>query len=470
MRQSISAALVSLCLLVLSLSAQARDLPQFTDIVKKNSPAVVKITTTARSQQQAQNPYHQFNDPRIPEIFRELFQQRGQQPNQPPQPRQQSMGSGFIISADGYVLTNNHVIDGADEITVRLPDRSEYKAELLGTDVRSDLALLKIEDKDDFPTVTFGKPRDLEVGEWVLAIGSPFGLDYSVSAGIVSAKGRSLPSEEAGNYVPFIQTDVAINPGNSGGPLFNMSGEVVGINSQIYTRSGGSIGLSFSIPIEVALNVVEQLKDKGQVVRGWLGVVIQDVDSDLAEAYGLERPRGALIAQMEKDGPAEKSGIEIGDIILEFNGTEILDSADLPHEVGLTKAGSEVPVLLARNGDQVRLGVTVGSLEGDGENTIASIGEDPGGRIGAMIEELNDEQRASMRLLGGVVITRVLPDSPASRAGLRAGDIVTLVNNRPISSAENYRQAIADLPAGKAIPMRIIRNGRAGFVALRIDD
>ena len=470
MRQSMSAAIVSLCLLVLSLSAQARDLPQCTDIVKKNSPAVVKITTTAQAQQQAQNPYHQFNDPRIPEIFRELFQQRGQQPNQPPQQRQQSMGSGFIISGDGYVLTNNHVIDGADEITVRLPDRSEYKAELVGTDVRSDLALLKIEGEEDFPTVTFGKPRDLEVGEWVLAIGSPFGLDYSVSAGIVSAKGRSLPSEEAGNYVPFIQTDVAINPGNSGGPLFNMNGEVVGINSQIYTRSGGSIGLSFSIPIEVALNVVDQLKDNGQVVRGWLGVVIQDVDSDLAEAYGLERPRGALIAQMEKDGPAEKSGIEIGDIILEFNGTEILDSADLPHEVGLTKAGSEVPVLVARNGDQVRLDVKVGSLEGDGENTIASTGEDPGGRIGAMIEELNDEQRASMRLLGGVVITRVLPDSPASRAGLRAGDIVTLINNRPISSAENYRQAIADLPAGKAIPMRIIRNGRAGFVALRVDD
>jgi serine protease Do len=249
-----------------------------------------------------------------------------------------------------------------------------------------------------------------------------------------------------------------------------MNGEVVGINSQIYTRSGGSIGLSFSIPIEVALNVVEQLKDSGQVVRGWLGVVIQDVDSDLAEAYGLERPRGALIAQMEKDGPAEASGIEIGDIILEFNGTEIVESADLPHEVGLTKAGSEVPVLVARNGDTKRLKVKVGSLEGEGENTIALSGDDPGGRIGAMIEELTDEQRASMRLLGGVVITRVLPDSAAAKAGLRAGDIVTLINNRPIASADNYRETIAELPSGKAIPMRIIRNGRAGFVALRIDD
>lgn len=467
MRQSISAAIVSACLLFLSWSVQARELPQFTEIVKQNSPAVVKITTTSVARQ-SQSQYHQFNDPRIPEIFRDLFQQRNQ-PSQPQQRQQQSMGSGFIISDDGYVLTNNHVIDEADDITVRLPDRSEYKAELVGTDVRSDLALLKIEGKN-FPTVTFGKPRDLEVGEWVLAIGSPFGLDYSVSAGIVSAKGRSLPSEEAGNYVPFIQTDVAINPGNSGGPLFNLDGEVVGINSQIYTRSGGSIGLSFSIPIEVALNVVEQLKDKGQVVRGWLGVVIQDVDSDLAEAYGLDRPRGALIAQMEKDGPAEKSGIEIGDIILEFNGTEIIDSADLPHEVGLTKAGSEVPVLVVRNGDQKRLQVSVGSLEGEGENTIASTGEDPGGRVGALIEELTDEQRASMRLIGGVVITRVLPDSAAARAGLRAGDIVTLINNRPISSAENYRQAVAELPSGKAIPMRIIRNGRAGFVALRIDD
>jgi len=468
MRQSMMATLLSLCLLVPSLAAQARDLPEFTEIVKKNSPAVVKITTTSSARQQ-NNPYNQFNDPRIPEIFRELFQQRGQ-PNQPPQQRQQSMGSGFIVSEDGYVLTNNHVIDNADEITVRLPDRSEFKATLVGTDVRSDLALLKIEGDESFPTVTFGKPRDLEVGEWVLAIGSPFGLDYSVSAGIVSAKGRSLPSEEAGNYVPFIQTDVAINPGNSGGPLFNLDGEVVGINSQIYTRSGGSIGLSFSIPIEVALNVVEQLKEKGQVIRGWLGVAIQDVDSDLAEAYGLDRPRGALIAQMEKNSPAETSGIEIGDVILEFNGTDIIESADLPHEVGLTKAGSKVPVLVARNGEKVRLTVQVGSLEGDGENTIALAGDEPGGRIGALVEELSDEQRASMRLLGGVVITRVLPGSAAARAGLRAGDIVTLINNRPVSSAESYRDTIAQLPAGKAIPMRIIRNGRAGFVALRIDD
>jgi serine protease Do len=467
MRQSMSAAIISIFLALVSMSVNARELPEFTDIVKRNSPAVVKITTTTITQQR-QNPYHQYNDPRIPEIFRDLFQQRGQ-PSPSPQPRQQSMGSGFIISKDGYVLTNNHVIDGGDEITVRLPDRSEYKAELVGTDVRSDLALLKIEG-DDFPTVTFGKPRDLDVGEWVLAIGSPFGLDYSVSAGIVSAKGRSLPSEEAGNYVPFIQTDVAINPGNSGGPLFNLDGEVVGINSQIYTRSGGSIGLSFSIPIEVALNVVEQLKDKGQVVRGWLGVVIQDVDTDLAEAYGLERPRGALIAQMEKDGPAEKSGVEIGDIILEFNGTEIIDSADLPHEVGLTQAGAEVPVLVARNGDKKRLTVTVGSLEGEGDNTIASVGEDPGGRLGALVEELTDEQRSSLRLLGGVVVTRVLPDSAAARAGLRGGDIVTLINNRPVSSVESYRQAVSELPVGKAVPMRIIRNGRAGFVALRIDE
>lgn len=467
MRPILAAVYAALCVLVLSTSAQARNLPEFTEIVKQNSPAVVKITSVVKTG--SAQGMQQYNDPRIPDIFRELFRQ--QQPQQQaPQARPQSMGSGFIISKDGYILTNNHVIDGADEINVRLPDRSEYVATLIGTDVRSDLALLKIESDENLPTVKLGKPRDVEVGEWVLAIGSPFGLDYSVSAGIVSAKGRSLPSEEAGNYVPFIQTDVAINPGNSGGPLFNLDGEVVGINSQIYTRSGGSIGLSFSIPIEVALNVVEQLKENGQVVRGWLGVMIQDVDSDLAEAYGLDKPRGALIAQMEKGGPAEESGIEVGDIILEFNGTDIVDSADLPHEVGLTKAGSEVPVLVVRGGDKKRLKVKVGSLEGEGENTIALNSDDQTGRLGAQVEDLSDEQRASMRLIGGVVVTRVYPDSAAAKAGLRGGDIITLINNRPIESVQNFQQVVASLPSGRAVPMRIIRNGRAGFIALRIDD
>lgn len=469
MRPLMTAFCTALCLLVISTSSQARNLPEFTDIVKENSPAVVKITSIVTAPGRGMGG-QQYNDPRIPDIFRELFQQRQRPQQQTPEARPQSMGSGFILSKDGYILTNNHVIDGADEINVRLPDRSEYVATLIGTDVRSDLALLKIESDEDLPTVTLGKPRDVEVGEWVLAIGSPFGLDYSVSAGIVSAKGRSLPSEETGNYVPFIQTDVAINPGNSGGPLFNLEGEVVGINSQIYTRSGGSIGLSFAIPIEVALNVVEQLKQSGQVIRGWLGVAIQEVDGDLAEAYGLDKPRGALIAQMEKGGPAEESGIEVGDIVLEFNGNKIIESADLPHEVGLTKAGSKVPVLVVRGGEQMTIDVKVGSLEGEGENTVALNGDDQAGRLGAQVENLTDEQRASMRLIGGVVVNRVFPNGAAAKAGLLGGDVITLINNRPIQNVADFQQVVASLPSGRAVPMRIIRNGRAGFVALRIDD
>ncbi len=469
MRPLMTAFCTALCLLVISTSSQARNLPEFTDIVKENSPAVVKITSIVTAPGRDMGG-QQYNDPRIPDIFRELFQQRQRPQQQAPEARPQSMGSGFILSKDGYILTNNHVIDGADEISVRLPDRSEYVATLIGTDVRSDLALLKIESDEDLPTVTLGKPRDVEVGEWVLAIGSPFGLDYSVSAGIVSAKGRSLPSEETGNYVPFIQTDVAINPGNSGGPLFNLEGEVVGINSQIYTRSGGSIGLSFAIPIEVALNVVEQLKQSGQVIRGWLGVAIQEVDGDLAEAYGLDKPRGALIAQMEKGGPAEESGIEVGDIVLEFNGNKIIESADLPHEVGLTKAGSKVPVLVVRGGEQMTIDVQVGSLEGEGENTVALNGDDQAGRLGAQVENLTDEQRASMRLIGGVVVNRVFPNGAAAKAGLRGGDVITLINNRPVQNVADFQQVVASLPSGRAVPMRIIRNGRAGFVALRIDD
>jgi serine protease Do len=303
-------------------------LPDFTDIVEKNSPAVVKINTV-------QEPSHGSSpgrgglppgyDPRqwdqLPELFRRLFEQHGK----PPSRGARSLGSGFIISADGYVLTNNHVVDGADKIIVRLIDRREFEAEVIGTDERSDLALLKVE-AEGLPTVEFGDSEELKVGEWVIAIGSPFGLDYSVAAGIVSARGRSLPTEKNENYVPFIQTDVAINPGNSGGPLFNLEGEVVGINSQIYTRSGGSIGLSFAIPASVAQDVVAQIKEKGSVSRGWLGVAIQDVDKNLADSFGLDKPMGALVSQLEPDGPADKAGLKVGDIIVRFDGKPIEDS------------------------------------------------------------------------------------------------------------------------------------------------
>lgn len=314
-------------------AAQAADLPDFTQLVEQASPAVVNISTTQKLPDRRVN--QQMPDLEgLPPMLREFFE-RGMPPQQRSprgdgrQREAQSLGSGFIISPDGYILTNNHVIADADEILVRLADRSEMKAKLVGTDPRSDVALLKIEGKD-LPVLKLGKSQDLKAGQWVVAIGSPFGFDHTVTQGIVSAVGRSLPNE---NYVPFIQTDVPINPGNSGGPLFNLNGEVVGINSQIYTRSGGFMGVSFAIPIDVAMDVSNQLKSGGKVSRGWLGVVIQEVNKDLAESFGLDKPAGALVAQIQDDGPAAKGGLQVGDVILSMNGQPIVMSADLPHLV-----------------------------------------------------------------------------------------------------------------------------------------
>ncbi len=315
----------------------AAELPDFKEIVRAHSPAVVKIIVeqnASRAEQQQPGPEE------MPEELRRFFEFRGAPPSEQ---ERMGLGSGFIISQDGYILTNNHVVEGATSVLVRMSDRREFEAKVVGTDPRSDLALLRIE-ASDLPVLKLATNDDLEVGEWVLAIGSPFGLDYSVTAGIVSAKGRSLPTEHNENYVPFIQTDVAINPGNSGGPLFNLDGEVVGVNSQIFTRSGGSIGLSFAIPASVARNVVDQLKENGRVTRGWLGVTIQDVDKNLAESFGLKRPGGALVAEVSKDGPAAKAGLRSGDIIVTFDGKDIPTSADLPHLVGLVAPGTTVDV------------------------------------------------------------------------------------------------------------------------------
>lgn len=323
--------LVAVLALAQTLVANAQ-LPEFTELVEQASPAVVNISTRQVIPTQAAGMQQMPDLEGLPPMFREFFERSiPQLPQQAPRQRQaQSLGSGFIISADGYVLTNNHVVADADEIVVRLSDRSELEAKLVGADPRTDVALLKVEGKN-LPTVKLGKSEALKVGEWVVAIGSPFGFDHSVTAGIVSAKGRSLPDE---NYVPFIQTDVAINPGNSGGPLFNLDGEVVGINSQIFTRSGGFMGLSFAIPIDVAMNVADQLKAEGKVSRGWLGVVIQEVNKDLAETFGLDKPAGALVAQVLENGPAAKGGLQVGDVILALDGQPILVSADLPHLVG----------------------------------------------------------------------------------------------------------------------------------------
>ena len=438
-------------LMVVSLSASAQ-LPDFTRLIEETSPAVVKINTVQKAQQSSAS---QIPPGQIPEIFRELFKQRDRQ--QAPQPAF-SMGSGFVISKDGYILTNHHVVDGADEIVVRFSDRREFTAEVVGTDRRSDLALLKIE-ASGLPVLEFAEPDRLKVGAWVLAIGSPFGLDYSASVGIVSAIGRSIPTEKGENYVPFIQTDVAINPGNSGGPLFNLDGEVVGINSQIYSRSGGSIGLSFAIPASVAIGVVEQLKENGVVQRGWLGVVIQDVDRDLALSLDLDKPQGALINAVEPGSPADRGGIKPGDVIVRFDNQPIIDSGDLPHVVGMLTPGEKSPVVLYRKGKLKKISVEVGALEGD-EQPLAGR-SDGSDRIGLLVEDLSERELSSLGIRGGVVIEQVSPDSAAAESGLRRGDVILQLGYSRIDDVEEYDQVVRELPTDTPVLIRFYRQGRA---------
>ena len=400
----------------------------------------------------------------LPELFRDLFEQRNRQ--QPPPPAR-SMGSGFVISKDGYILTNHHVVDGADEIQVLFADRHEYRAEIIGSDRRSDLALLKIE-AENLPALEFADADALRVGEWVLAIGSPFGLDYSVTAGIVSAIGRSIPTEKGENYVPFIQTDVAINPGNSCGPLFNLDGEVVGINSQIYSRSGGSIGLSFSIPASVALDVVAQLKSDGRVQRGWLGVVIQDVDKALAESLELGKPQGALINAVEEDGPADRGGIVPGDVIVSFDGQPIVNSGDLPHVVGGVAPGSKVSVEIYREGKRKTLNVEVGSLDKNADS-VANSDIDSSDRLGLITAPVSDSERQQLRLRGGIMVAEVAADSSAARAGLRTGDIIVQLGYSRIDDLDEYRQVVKELPENTPIAIRFYRGGQAIFRTIQID-
>ena len=433
------------------------ELPDFTQLISDNSSAVVKIRAVEQTPERRRQLQPQDQ---IPDAFRDFFGQR------PPQRRKSAaMGSGFIISGDGYILTNNHVIGDASEISVRLNDRREYKATVVGADPRSDLALLKI-DETDLPSVTLAAPNGLKVGEWVVAIGSPFGLDYSASAGIVSAIGRSIPTARGEDYVPFIQTDVAINPGNSGGPLFNLNGEVVGINSQIYTRSGGSIGLSFAIPVSVAAEVIAQLKDKGRVDRGWLGVYIQDVNKNLAESLGLKKPSGALIAQVESGSPADKAGMEAGDVVIEFDGQGIIDASDLPHTVGLMSPGKKTSAVVVRKGKERKLKVTVGARPGD--DRIGARGE-VGDVLGLTVEDLTDEIQTKWRLSGGVVVNKVALDSPAAEAGLQAGDVIVQLGYRTITSLSDYDAVLEDMPTGAPVALRFFRRGRSVFRTIEIN-
>ena len=441
---------------------EARELPNFSDLAEDASPAVVNITSTRTVSQR--NSYGRgFGDPRYDEFFDRFF---GQQPR-PSVPRENSRpvvstGSGFIISSDGYLLTNNHVVEDADEVKVSLGDRREYKAEIIGTDPRSDVAVLKI-DAEDLPTLKIGKSKKLRVGEWVVAIGSPFQLRFSVTSGIVSAKGRSIPNGSDSTYVPFIQTDVAINPGNSGGPLFNLDGEVIGINSQIYTRSGGYMGVSFAIPIDYAMDVADQLRENGYVARGWLGVSIQEVTSELAEALGMEIPKGALVSQIIEDSPAEKSGLKEEDVILFFDGEEIFYSSDLPLTVGSIRPESKVNAMILRDGKKKTVQVTVGELPKDPalafENTQQNF-------LGLVVEnQANDNQRSSVE---GVLVTSVDPDGIAYESGIRRGDIIYSLARTRIENVNEFKEVLSELDNQRRTTIGISRNGNKRILSLNL--
>ena len=457
---------VTLGLILLAASQIASaSLPDFATIVEETSPAVVKIIAQAKAPSPAAREQLEELE-QLPDALRRFFQDR-----EPQAPRGGGTGSGFIISKEGYIVTNHHVVAQADEVIVRLSDRREFDATVIGTDQRSDLALLQV-DANDLPFLQLGKSSELKVGEWVLAIGSPFGLDYSVTAGSVSAKGRSLPTERGENYVPFIQTDVAINPGNSGGPLFNLQGEVVGVNSQIFTRSGGSIGLSFAIPAKVVKNIIEQLEVNGEVVRGWLGVSIQNVDRTLAESFDLDRPRGALVAQVGKDSPAERAGIESGDIIVEVDGEQIEVSADLPHVIGLIAPGSKVPVSVIREGKERSVRVEIGALEANEVARVVASASEPGTlqALGMVVRELQETDENPSDLRGGVLVTKVDDESAADESGVRAGDILTRFGRTPISRLADMESAIEQIKPGDSVSLRLIRQGSPQFIGIKVPE
>src|SRR3990167_7548618 len=448
----------------LGVSAYAKELPDFTDLVEKQGPTVVNISTT-QIIRNAQG-FHNFpeGDPFYEELRRRFV------PQMPREQESQSLGSGFIISADGYIMTNAHVVDSANKITVRLTDKREFSAKVIGSDKRTDVALLKIE-AAGLPKITVGDPNKLKVGEWVVAIGSPFGFDSSVTAGIVSAKGRSLPQD---NFVPFIQTDVAINPGNSGGPLFNMNGEVVGINSQIYTRSGGSMGLSFAIPIDVATQVTDQLRTSGKVTRGRIGVMIQELTRELAESFGLSKPNGALISNVEKDGPADKAGIEASDVILKFDGKPENSSGDLPRIVAATKPGNKVVIELWRKGETKRVTVEVAEIPEEGKlaRSAKKLADDVVemiSRLGIAVIELTREQLQELQIKGGLLVEEV-KGSAARAAGLQQGDVLLAIGNMPIHSLSQFNEILKQVPKGKNVALLVRRGNAASYIAIRLDE
>ncbi|CAD5262193.1 MULTISPECIES: DegQ family serine endoprotease [Halomonadaceae] len=454
-------------LLTFGQAASAQNLPDFTALVEDAAPGVVNISTSRTVQRSSAPGFGGFGGQEIPEIFRHFFGDSFPAPPSNGQGRteeRQSLGSGFVISEDGYVMTNAHVVQDADEILVRLNDRRELRAEVVGSDPQTDVAVLKI-DANDLPTLNLGDSDELKVGEWVAAIGSPFGFDHSVTAGIVSAINRTLPRDA---YVPFIQTDVAINPGNSGGPLFNLDGEVVGINSQIFTRSGGFMGVSFAIPINVAMDVAEQLREGGRVDRGWLGVMIQPVSDDLAESFGMENAIGALIADLDPEGPAAQGGLQAGDVILEVNGEEVERSSSLPRLIGKGAPGTEVELTLMRDGEELTESVELGSWP-DTEQQSAQAGSNNQARLGVMVAEIDDTMREQLNVPGGVIVRQVESGSVAAEAGIRPGDVLVSIDHRSVSSSAELVEIVEALPTDRAIPVRLFRDGRSLFVALRLE-
>ncbi len=450
--------------LVLVPVAHANTLPDFAQLVEDNAPTIVNITT------QQSVPLRSGRGGDLEDLLRQLRPELAEPESQDDEPRTRrrgGVGSGFIISSDGYIITNHHVVATADTITVTLNDRREYLAHVIGTDELSDMALLKI-DANDLRAVRFGDSENVRVGEWVLAIGSPFGLEFSAAVGIVSAKARSVPSRGTANYVSFIQTDVAINQGNSGGPLFNLAGEVIGINAQILSSTGGSNGISFAIPSNMALNVVEQLRDSGTVNRGLLGVLIKDVDQGLAVSFGLSAPRGAFVDDVQPDGPAADAGLRANDIILRMNDREIETSAQLPYYVGQVRPGNEVLLTLLRDGQQMQIPVTVGSLPGTDLASVEAPVEPPRGNTLALeVAELPDGSLPQGVERGGVVIEETR-EGPGRRAGLSSGDVIVALNHQSVENKDDFERIAGELPDSGYVPVRIVRNGRGTTVAVEL--
>jgi serine protease Do len=445
----------------LTTATAANEYPDFTRLIAENKSAVVSINASGERQISNSESLPIPEDSPFYDYYRRFFEE--EEPGMPRRRRPlSSVGSGFVISPDGYILTNSHVIEDTGNIVVGLDDRTELPATIIGSDPRTDVARIKV-DAQNLPTVKVGDPDKLVVGQWVLAIGSPFGFNYTATQGIISGLGRSLPS---GNYVPFIQTDAAVNPGNSGGPLFNLAGEVIGINSQIYSRTGGYQGVSFAIPIDVAIDVADQLRVSGKVSRGWLGVLIQEVSADLAESFGLHRPQGALIGQVMADSPAQKAGLKAGDIIVAFNGQSVGLSSELPPLVGRVRPGKTAMVTVIRDGEEKVIPVDIEELPADPEQRQASTGLPAQNRLKITVEELTPEQK---QITDGVVV-KDMEAGPASEAGIEPGDIIVRLNNEKISDVAQFEELIQDLPADKPLPVLIQRDNGALFLALTLSE